>query len=128
LSEIIPHLNYQFFALFRFRYGKPVELTEEFIRNCITEDMINIYTGDEFLDVTKDELVESFMADKPKQGLLEGIALPSNASPEFFPIPNVCHSDHKKTEGDLFIFNSRCSAKTITQEHLYLIACLLWFL
>lgn len=72
-----------------FRYGKPVEITEEFIRDHIHQDVINIYTGDEFVDVTKDQLIADFVMDRPKRGLLEGIAVPSNASPEHFPIPTV---------------------------------------
>ena len=85
--------------------------------------MINIYTGDEFLDITKEKLIEFFMNDKPKHGLLEGIALPSNASPELFPVPSVRYSYYAKTEGNLFMFNSRCFGITFTREHLQLIPC-----
>jgi len=71
-------------------FGKAItNVTEEFVRSLIPLHVLEIYTGDEFIYLSRDEFIQVFLQDKPKRNLLDGSNPPKDGDPEIFPKPTM---------------------------------------
>jgi len=72
-------------------FGNRVEqenITKEWVQTIIDPDILSVYTGDKFLNPTKQEFIEKFISDTPRFNLLEGLNPPDN-NPHLFSVPSM---------------------------------------
>jgi len=65
-----------------------VEVTEELVNSLILAPKISVYSGDDFLDLTKEQFVNFFLTDTPCRNLLEGENPPPHMT-ELMKAPNM---------------------------------------